>query len=88
MDESRKPDEISEINSRQDLVRFVYGLLNNLDQHPEEWDNKDLRYYLRALAAFLNDADGYYKHAHLKESADTPSWQLFAHCLRAASCYD
>jgi hypothetical protein len=77
-----------EMNSRADLAGFIYALQNDLEQHPENWDNKDLHTYLGALAAFLNDADGYYLNAKISVDADMPSWRLLADCLQAASVYD
>lgn len=77
-----------EMNSRSDLVQFIYALQDELKQHPERWENLDLHTYLGALAAFLNDAHGYYRNAKLDVDADVPSWLLLADCLQAASAYD
>lgn len=77
-----------EIASRSDFVQFIHALLDNLEQHPEVWENRDLRSYMDALAAFLNDAEGYYRNAKLGVSADTPSWRLFADSLLAARVYE
>ena len=76
------------MNSRDDLVRFVDALQADLERHPEAWDNRDLHTYLGALAAFLNDAHGYYRNAELDVDADAPSWRLLADALQAASVYD
>jgi hypothetical protein len=76
------------MNSRSDLAQFIYGLQDELKQHPERWENLDLHTYLGALAAFLNDADGYYRNAKLDVDADVPSWRLLADSLQAASAYD
>ena len=77
-----------EINSRRDLVAFIYSLQDRLEQCPDEWENKDLYTYLGALARFLGDADGYYRNAKLDVDADIPSWRLLADGLDAASVYD
>ncbi len=77
-----------EMNSRRDLAQFIYALQSDLRLHPENWENQDLHTYLGALAAFLNDAHGYYRNAKLDISADLPSWRLLADCLQAASVYD
>jgi hypothetical protein len=77
-----------EMNSRGDLVHFIYALQDDLEQHPANWDNQDLHTFLGALARFLNDADGYYRNAKEDVDADTPSWRLLANSLQAASVYD
>ena len=76
------------MDSRSDLVQFIYALQNDLNQHPENWENSDLQTYLGALAAFLADADGYYRNKKVDVDADVPSWRLLADSLQAASVYD
>lgn len=77
-----------EMNSRGDLVNFIYALQDELTQHPEAWENKDLHTYLGALARFIGDAHGYYRNAKLDVDANVPSWRLLADSLQAASVYD
>jgi hypothetical protein len=81
-------NQLYEMNSRRDLVRFVQALQDDLEQHPEEWENRDLHTFLGALARFLGDAHGYYRNANIDVDADVPSWRLLADCLQAASAYD
>ena len=76
------------MNSRNDMIRFIYSLQDDLKAHPEQWENRDLDTYLGALAAFLGDADGYYRNAKADVDADVPSWRLLADCLQAAAVYD
>jgi hypothetical protein len=80
--------ETYEMNSRADLVNFVYALQDDLEQNPEAWDNKDLHEFLGALARFLSDAHGYYRNARLAVDADVASWRLLADSLQAATVYD
>ena len=87
-DEASLEEMVCHLDSREDLVRFVYALQVSHTEHPEVWDNRDLATFLGAFAAFLNDAGGYYRNAKLNVSADTPSWRLFADCLLAARVYD
>lgn len=83
------PDNVRyDMNSRSDLVQFIYALQDELRQHPERWENVDLHTYLGALAAFLNDVHGYYRNAKLDVDAEVASWRLLADCLQAASAYD
>jgi hypothetical protein len=81
-------DNVDEINSRGDLIQFIHALQDDLEQHPERWENNDLHTYLGALARFLGDADGYYRNMKKDVEADLPSWRLLADCLLAATAYD
>ena len=76
------------MNSRGDLARFIYALQDDLENHPENWENQDLHTFLGAVARFLNDAHGYYQNEKLDFDADVHSWRLLADCLQAATCYD
>ena len=76
------------MDSRSELIQFIYALQNDLKEHPENWENSDLHTYLGALAAFLGDADGYYRNMKVDLDADVPSWKLLADCLPAASVYE
>jgi hypothetical protein len=88
MDIDGPNDKAYEMNSRRDLVHFIYALQDDLEQHPEAWENQDLHTFLGAFARFLDDAHGYYRNAKLELDADVPSWRLVADCLQAASVYD
>jgi hypothetical protein len=45
-------DNVYEMNTRSDLIQFIYALQDDLKQHPENWENCDLHTYLGALARF------------------------------------
>lgn len=81
-------DNPSAINSRNDLVQFIFALEDDLKEHPENWENRDLGTYLGAFARFLGDANGYYRNMNEDVDADVPSWRLLADCLLAATAYD
>lgn len=52
--------KIQLISNREDFVLFVYELSKSFRTNPESWENKDLGAYLEALAAWVEDMDGYY----------------------------
>ena len=81
-------NERYEMNSRSDLVQYIYALQDDVKEHPQNWGNSDLHTYLGALARCLNDAHHYYRNEKLDVDADVPSWLLFADCLVAAGEYD
>jgi hypothetical protein len=74
------------MESRSDLIQFIYALQDDLKQRPKEWENTDLNTYLGAL--FLGDAHGYYLNRKEDVNADVPSWRLLADSLQAASVYE
>ena len=61
------------MNSGTDLIQFIFALHDDLEQHPEDWENNDLHTYLGALACFLGDAQGNYRNMREDVDADVPS---------------
>jgi hypothetical protein len=79
-------DSVDEIASRADFISFLQAMQSELDEHPEEWENRDLKSFLAAAAAWVEDMDGFF----LGRGEDTPSpdWRAVAHMLAAARHYE
>jgi hypothetical protein len=72
---------VSAVNTRADFVAFVYALVQDLCEHPEQWENTTLEMYLEALAAWVEDAK------HNLESRQL-SWRRVGEMLLAARIYE
>ena len=79
--------KINEINTREDFVAFVELLVSNLNNNPEEWENKTLSEYLESLANWTEDMDGYYQNNGLS-IPENINWKVFANILMAAKIYE
>jgi len=75
------------INSREDFVAFVYELSKSFRENPESWQNGNLGSYLEALAAWVEDMDGYYLN-HGLAVPEKPDWSNVADMLLAAKIYE
>jgi hypothetical protein len=53
----------------------------------EDWENPDLARYLGALAAWIDDMDGYFKNQNLS-TPEQVDWKLFGEILMAARRYE
>jgi hypothetical protein len=78
---------VDTINSRADFVKFVRELATNFETSPEDWENNDLNSYLEAMAAWVEDMDGYYQNSG-QPSPQQPSWKIMAEILLAARYYE
>ena len=78
--------ERANIESRQALIELIFNLLDHNDA--VEWENETVYTFLQSLAAWLNDADGFYQNMAEKTDPNTASWQLFADALQAAAYYE
>lgn len=76
------------ITGRAEFTDFVRALLENFRRHPEEWQNTTLEDFVKGLAGFVENMDGYYANIGAKLNCDIPSWRVFADILLAARVYE
>ena len=81
-------NEPLEVRSRQDLAAFVDSLADDLELHPERWENVTLPHYLEALAAYLKDLDGWCATNAPQIDPEAAHWRLFAVALAGATVYE
>ncbi len=80
-------DQAREVQSRQDLARFVRRLAQDFKERPEAWENADLGSFLEAMSAWIEDMDGYYQNRG--EAVPTrPEWRTLAEIVAAARVYE
>ncbi|MFE7708562.1 hypothetical protein ACFU6I_22825 [Streptomyces sp. NPDC057486] len=75
------------VDSRADLAAFVRALHRSHAEEGSSWENEDLASFLEALAAWIEDADGWYRNAG-RELPASGDWSFFARALRAATIYE
>lgn len=78
---------ISDINSREDFLRFLEALISELNSQDVKWENATLESYLEAMKGWAQDMDGYFEQTNLPAPQNV-DWRLFATMLRAASIYE
>jgi hypothetical protein len=72
------------IASRNDLAEFVRELASALKTDPQSWENTDLEAFLKALAAWAEDMDGYYQNVLGRQVPDQPTWRTLGEILAGA----
>ncbi|MFA7209024.1 MAG: hypothetical protein WC120_01940 [Parcubacteria group bacterium] len=80
-------EKVNNIKKRSDFVLFIQELNKDYKENPDSWENKDLGAYLEALAAWVEDMDGYYLN-HGKPIPEKPEWKTVADMLIAAKMYE
>lgn len=77
-------NDYKRVQSKEALI----ALLNSLaQQDTDNWENMSTQDYLQALAAWLESSDAFYDNAKIPIS-HSPSWQLFADAMQAATIYE
>lgn len=72
------------IASRQDLASFVRALLEDLKKNPDDWENLTIERYLESMAAWIIDADAYFRD----QSSPKPTWETVGAILIAPKFYE
>ncbi|MCF3145005.1 DUF7660 family protein [Streptomyces platensis] len=75
------------MDSREALASFVRSLRRDYAESAAAWDNADLGDFLEALAAWVDDAAGWYRSAR-HDLPDGGDWAFFARALSAATVYE
>jgi hypothetical protein len=75
------------ITTREELSKYVYELLKELEQNGEEWENNTLPNFLDAMGAWIEDMNGFYMNTKT-EPVNVNRWQMFADILAAATVYE
>ena len=83
----KSDDQISSIETHKDLSVFVKELSREYESGPTSWENDDLRSFLGALAAWIDDMEGYYINQNQPVPV-RPEWKTFAQMLSAARYYE
>lgn len=79
--------KVDAVDSRDDFVEFIGALRHDLSARPEDWQNPTLDGFLEALAAWVQDMDGYYRNNRLPVPS-TPNWKNVAEMMLAAKYYE
>jgi len=80
-------EQVDSIRSREDFVLFVRSLLRDFEDNPNNWQNDDLKSYLDAIAAWVDDMDGFYQN----QGEPVPlqlDWKVLGQILLAAKFYE
>lgn len=76
------------IRTRDDLIELISDVVCNYDANGERWENRDIRSFLEAIGAWLEDCDGYYQNNGDSRDVDSADWQIFADAIAAARIYE
>lgn len=80
-------EQVTTVETRLDLARFVRSLKADLQRDPDGWENADLGRYLVALSAWVEDMEGYYLNQG-ESVPQEPDWKMLGQMLLAASMYE
>jgi hypothetical protein len=80
-------EQVRNVHDRADVIVAIRALAENYRADPSRWENQTLDAYLEALAAWIDDMDGYFRNQGV-EAPDPPDWNVVAQALLAAGIYE
>jgi hypothetical protein len=78
---------VTKVNSKEEFVKFISDLINDLKNNPDSWENLNLEDYLVAMQSWLEDVDGWEQNTCIHIS-DMNVWKLMANILYVAKIYE
>jgi hypothetical protein len=79
--------DISEVTTREDAVRVVADMVQDLRDHPDAWENSTLDRFLEALASSMEGIESGYRNRG-KALPAQPTWAVVAELLVMATGYE
>ena len=80
-------EQVKHMKTREDFVAFLRSLVRDFRERPEQWENAGLEAYLEAMAAWVQDMDGYYRKGGEKVPQHL-TWKNLGEMLLAARIYE
>ncbi|MDT0528701.1 MULTISPECIES: DUF7660 family protein [Micromonospora] len=83
------PDrELNEIQTRQDLARYLKKLAASIDDGSLAVENPSTGDYLDAAGRWTKSMDGFFKNILKEPVPENPDWAIVAAIFRAALVYE
>ncbi|MCR8979555.1 hypothetical protein [Brevibacillus laterosporus] len=80
-------DILEKVETKQDFIKFVYSLMEDLKETPNDWANTSLEDYFFGIARWVDDMDGLTTDPE-EDSSEDYDWNLVATILFVGSRYE
>ncbi len=80
-------ESIDMIQTEDDFIEFVNLPIKDNALNPSEWENKSADEYLKGIASWVEDMDGYYDNMNLQKPTDI-DWKFIAALLYVGKIYE
>jgi len=78
---------IGNIFSKDDFMEFIAEMCREESNGIGDWNNYSIESYLKAICAWVEDMDGYYKNNNI-DMDGLSKWRILADILYAARIYE
>ncbi|RPF43404.1 hypothetical protein EDD70_2368 [Hydrogenoanaerobacterium saccharovorans] len=78
---------LKNVKSKEDLLEFINVLIKDLNEKPEEWEDKPVMLYLESMQSWIEDMEGYYTNTKQDMPQDI-NWNFIATLLYVGKIYE
>ncbi|MHC1723776.1 MAG: hypothetical protein AB9836_11315 [Aminipila sp.] len=75
------------IKNKEDLIEFINILLSDINENPQEWEDKPVTSYLESMQSWVEDMEGYYNNTKQEVPQDI-NWNFIATLLYVGKIYE
>ncbi|MFJ5780225.1 hypothetical protein [Streptomyces sp. NPDC093094] len=72
---------------KEELSMFLSAAARDLEENPDDWENRDLVSFLEAMSAWVADCDGFFERAG-QNPPSSEGWATVAKIVAAARVYE
>lgn len=78
---------LKNIKTKKDFIDFINILFNDINENPEEWEDKSVISYLESMQSWVEDMEGYYNNTKQEIPRDI-NWNFIATLLYVGKIYE
>lgn len=80
-------DYINNISNKDDFIKFLKMLKNDVLINNNEWVNNNISLYLESICSWIEDMNGYYKNIGVEKPKNI-NWNFIALLLYMGKIYE
>lgn len=85
--ENKRLNDLHPVKTKNEFIQRVSWLARDIKENADGWENQNLSDYLEAIAAWVEDMEGYYENCG-KALPENINWSVFSDILMAAKTYE
>ena len=78
---------LKNIKTKKDFIDFINILFNDINENPEEWEDKSVNSYLESMQSWVENMEGYYNNTKQEIPQDI-NWNFIATLLYVGKIYE
>ncbi|MBU5677859.1 hypothetical protein KQI88_15685 [Alkaliphilus sp. MSJ-5] len=78
---------LKNVKNKEDFIEFINVLLKDINENPDDWEDKHVFSYLESIQSWVEDMEGYYSNTKQEIPKDI-NWNFIATLLYVGKIYE